>query len=70
LVLAISPQIEKHGGPRVRAIRAEFLDAAALCRQLVPEGSVNAFLADHRFELFPDDAHEASRAPAERLGRG
>jgi len=30
------------------------LDAAALCRQLVPEGSVEAFLADHRRELFPD----------------
>lgn len=31
------------------------LDAAALCRQLVPEGSVEAFLADHRRELFPDE---------------
>ena len=31
------------------------LDAAALCRQLVAEGSVYAFLADHRAELFPDD---------------
>lgn len=30
------------------------LDAAALCRQLVAEGSVYAFLADHRAELFPD----------------
>ena len=30
------------------------LDAAALCRQLVREGSVYAFLADHRAELFPD----------------
>jgi transposase len=30
------------------------LDAAALCRQLVSEGSVYAFLADHRAELFPD----------------
>lgn len=30
------------------------LDAAAFCRQLVPEGSVEAFLADHRGELFPD----------------
>ncbi len=29
-------------------------DAAALCRQLVPEGTVEAFLADHRRELFPD----------------
>jgi IS5 family transposase len=31
------------------------LDAAALCRQLVPEGSVEAFLADHRHDLFPDE---------------
>ena len=33
----------------------ELLDAAALCRQLVPDGSVEAFLADHRRELFPDE---------------
>jgi IS5 family transposase len=33
----------------------ELLDAAALCRQLVAEGSVHAFLADHRHELFPDE---------------
>ena len=33
----------------------ELLDAAALCRQLVPEGSVEAFLADHRHQLFPDE---------------
>lgn len=33
----------------------ELLDAAALCRQLVAEGSVYAFLADHRLELFPDE---------------
>ena len=31
------------------------LDAAALCRQLVPDGSVEAFLADHRDRLFPDE---------------
>jgi IS5 family transposase len=36
----------------------EFLDAAALCRQLVPEGSVEAFLADHRHELFADEMFE------------
>jgi IS5 family transposase len=36
----------------------EFLDAAALCRQLVPEGSVEAFLADHRRDLFPDELFE------------
>ena len=34
----------------------ELLDATALCRQLVADGSVHAFLADHRRELFPDEA--------------
>ena len=34
----------------------ELLDAGALCRQLVPDGSVYAFLADHRAELFSDEA--------------
>jgi Transposase domain (DUF772) len=29
------------------------MDAAAWCRHLVPDGSVYAFLADHRHELFP-----------------
>ena len=33
----------------------ELLDAAALCRHLVPAGSVHAFLADHRRRLFPDE---------------
>lgn len=33
----------------------ELLNAAALCRQLVAEGSVEAFLADHRRELFGDE---------------
>jgi IS5 family transposase len=33
----------------------ELLDAAALCRHLVAEDSVHAFLADHRQALFPDD---------------
>jgi IS5 family transposase len=31
------------------------LDAAALCRGLVADGSVEAFLADHRRELFSDE---------------
>ena len=35
--------------------RVELLDAAALCRHLVAEGSVYAFLADHRRDLFPDE---------------
>jgi Transposase DDE domain/Transposase domain (DUF772) len=29
------------------------LDAATWCRHLIPDGSVYAFLADHRHELFP-----------------
>ena len=33
----------------------QLLDAGALCRHLVPEGSVHAFLADHRRDLFPDE---------------
>ena len=32
----------------------ELLDAAALVGHLVPEGSVFAFLAEHRRKLFPD----------------
>ena len=35
--------------------RVELLDAAALCRHLVAEGSVYAFLANHRKDLFPDE---------------
>jgi hypothetical protein len=31
------------------------LDAATWCRHLVPDGSVYAFLADHRQELFPPE---------------
>jgi IS5 family transposase len=34
--------------------RVELLDAQAHCRHLVPDGSVHAFLADHRNDLFPD----------------
>lgn len=33
----------------------ELLDAAAHCRELVPENSIYALLADHRSELFPDE---------------
>jgi IS5 family transposase len=36
----------------------ELLDAGAFCRQLVDEGSVYAFLADHRLDVFPDDMFE------------
>jgi transposase len=34
---------------------AELLDAGALCRHLVADDSVHAFLADHREALFPDE---------------
>ena len=34
---------------------AELLDAGALCRHLVAEDSMHAFLADHRRDLFPDE---------------
>jgi IS5 family transposase len=33
----------------------ELLDAASLCGQLVAKGSVEAFLAEHRHQLFPDE---------------
>ncbi|MEK7426666.1 MAG: IS1182 family transposase [Actinomycetota bacterium] len=36
----------------------ELLDAAALCRHLVADDSVHAFLADHRDQLFPDALFE------------
>lgn len=36
----------------------ELLDAEALCRQLVDEGSVYAFLTDHHTEVFPDGMFE------------
>jgi IS5 family transposase len=39
-------------------LNRELLDASALCRQLVRKESVEAFLADHRHELFPDEMFE------------
>jgi hypothetical protein len=33
----------------------EQLDAASWCRHLIPQGSVYAFLADHRRQLFPPE---------------
>ena len=55
-MLAIWAQVLQTGEMQGRSDPSrELLDAAALCRQLVPEGSVEAFLADHRQELFPDD---------------
>ena len=39
------------------------LDAATWCRHLVPQGSVDAFLADHRQQLFPPERADP-RGPA------
>lgn len=36
----------------------EFLDAASLCGHLLGKGTVAAFLAEHREELFPDEMFE------------
>lgn len=55
-MLAFWVGIEKTGGMQGRSDpNRELLDAAALCRHLVAEDSVHAFLADHRRNLFPDD---------------
>ena len=56
MVLAIRP-----AGPQTVGMQgksdpnAELLDAAALCRQLVPDSSMYALLADPRLKLFPDE---------------
>src|SRR6266511_1171571 len=42
------------------------MDAAVWCCHLVPDGSVYAFLADHRHQLFPPEAF----ADLTRQGRG
>jgi IS5 family transposase len=49
IVLDDNWQVQGHSDPN-----RELLDAKALCRQLVRDGSVEVFLADHRKELFPD----------------
>ena len=55
-MLAFRAGIEKNGGMQGKSDpNAELLDAAALCRHLVAEDSVHAFLADHRRDLFPDE---------------
>src|SRR5438094_3337781 len=41
----------------------QFLDAAALAGHLVPEGSMFAFLAAHRAEVFPDADYADLFAP-------
>jgi hypothetical protein len=40
------------------AADTQLLDASALCGHLVAEGSVHAFLAAHRRDLFPDELFE------------
>jgi IS5 family transposase len=49
------PLLQSWGMQGRREPNRELLDAAALCRQLVPDGTVEAFLADYRQELFPDE---------------
>jgi IS5 family transposase len=46
-------------------VDTQLLDAASLCGHLVPEGSVHAFLARHRGDLFPDELF-ADLFPSER----
>jgi IS5 family transposase len=59
VVLAFLAGIENNGGMQGRSDpNRELLDAAALCRHLVPDDSVQAFLADHRRRLFPDELFE------------
>lgn len=43
----------------------QLLDASSLCGHLVPNGSVHAFLAEHRKDLFPDELF-ADLFPSER----
>jgi IS5 family transposase len=58
-VLAFLVGIQKNGGMQGRSgLDRELLDAAALCRHLVADDSVHAFLADHRCRLFPDELFE------------
>ena len=49
----------------------ELLDAAALCRHLVPEGSVHGFLAEHRGRLFPErtPSPPTSKPPTDNIDR-
>ena len=55
-MLALCVGIEKNDGMQGRSDSdRELLDAAALCRHLVADESVHAFLADHRQRLFPDE---------------
>jgi IS5 family transposase len=58
-VLAISLPVEKNWGMQgsSRPDR-QLLDAAAFCGHLLKEGSIYAFLAEHRARLFPDEMFE------------
>lgn len=46
-------------------VDTQLLDASSLCGHLVPEGSVHAFLAEHRRDLFSDDSF-ADLFPSDR----
>jgi hypothetical protein len=47
----------------------QFLDAAALAGHLVPAGSMFAFLAAHRGEIFPDADYADLFSPPGWAGR-
>ncbi len=66
MVLAILVAMENNGGMQGRSDPdRRLLDASALCRHLVADDSVHAFLADHRHQLFPD-AMFADLFPSDR----
>jgi IS5 family transposase len=53
------PRIEKTGGVQgTSKPDQQFLDAAVLCEHLLGKGSVTAFLAENRKQLFPDEMFE------------
>ena len=53
--LFYSPVLEGHSYAGVERPDLELFDAAALVGHLVPPGSMFAFLARHRAEVFPDE---------------
>lgn len=58
-MLAISLAIEKNWGMQSSSRPdRQLLDAAAFCGHLLKEGSIYAFLAEHRSRLFPDKMFE------------
>ncbi len=55
-MLAISSPVNKNWSVQGKSNPdRQLLDAAAFCRGLVEQGSIYAFLADHRHELFKDE---------------